>query len=114
MKKLFILAALGAFVAAPALAASTTVEFTGADGAAQVWKFKDDGTAEGPDGATATYTWDEATRKLCATIAGETPQSLCLTFAPSEGTGAVGETSTYTVDGDSGGSGSAKIVAKEE
>lgn len=114
MKKLALFVALGAFVAAPALAASTTVEFTGADGAAQVWKFKDDGTAEGPEGATATYTFDETARKLCATIAGETPQWICLTFAPSEGTGAVGETSTYTVDGEEGGSGTAKIVAKEE
>ncbi len=112
MKKLALIAALAAFAGSSALAASTTVEFTGEDGASQTWKFKDDGTAEGPEGATATYTWDEPTRKLCATFAGETPQTLCATFGPTEGTGAVGETSAYTLD--DGRKGTAMIVAKEE
>jgi hypothetical protein len=112
MKKIVILAALAAFVAAPADAASTSVEFTNDAGEKQVWKFRDDGVAEMPDGATAAYTWDEATRKLCATIAGETPQTLCATFDPTEGDGAVGETSGYTLD--DGRKGTATIIAKEE
>jgi opacity protein-like surface antigen len=112
MKKLIAVAAIAAFMASPALAASTTVEFTGEDGAAQTWKFNDDGTAEGPDGATASYTWDEATRKLCATFAGETPQTLCATFEDNGGEGKVGEVAAYTLD--DGRKGTAKIVAKEE
>jgi opacity protein-like surface antigen len=112
MKKFALVAALAVLFAAPAMAASTSVEFTNEAGEKQVWKFKDDGTAEGPEGAAATYTWDEATRKLCATFAGETPQTLCATFEPSEGEGAVGETTGYTLD--DGRKGTAKIVAKEE
>ncbi len=112
MKKTIALASILAFVAAPAIAASTSVEFTGEDGASQVWKFNDDGTAEGPEGASATYTWDEEGKKLCATIAGDEPQTVCATFEDNGGEGAVGETAGYTLD--DGRKGVAKIVAKEE
>ena len=112
MKK-FVAAAVAAIIAAgPALAASTSVEFTGEDGVVQVWKFRDDGVAEGPEGATAAYTWDEEGKKLCATFAGDEPQTLCAVFEDNGGTGAVGETAGYTLD--DGRKGTAKIVAKEE
>lgn len=113
MKKLgLITAALAVLFAAPALAASTTVEFTNAAGEKHVWKFKDDGTAEAPDGATAAYTWDEASQKLCATFAGEPPKTLCATFDPTEGKGVVGESTGYTLD--DGSKGVATIIAREE
>jgi len=112
MKKIIVVASIFALIAGPALAASTSVEFTGEDGVAQLWKFKDDGTAEGPEGATATYTWDEATRKLCATLAGDEPQTICATFEDNGGTGAVGEVAGYTLD--DGRKGTAKIAAKGE
>lgn len=112
LKKLIVGAAIAVLFAAPALAGSTTVEFAGADGAVQVWKFNDDGTAEGPDGATATYTWDKAENKLCATFAGETPQTLCATFDAADGEAAVGDTSPYTLD--DGRKGVSTIIAVEE
>lgn len=113
MKRFVLIASVAALIAAPALASSTSVEFTGEDGITQVWKFKDDGTAEGPEGATATYTWDEEGKKLCATFAGDEPQTLCATFEVAEGSsGAVGETAPYTLD--DGRKGTSKIIGKEE
>ena len=112
MKKLIAAAAVAALLATPALAGSTSVEFAGEDGAKQLWKFNSDGTAEGPDGAMATYTWDEATKKLCATFAGETPQTLCATIEEADGDANVGDTSTYTLD--DGRKGVSTVVAVEE
>jgi len=112
MKKTILVASILALVAGPALAASTTVEFTGEDGAVQVWKFSDDGTASGPEDASATYTWDEEAKKLCATFAGDEPQTVCATFEDNGGDGSVGETAGYTLD--DGRKGTAKIIAKEE
>jgi len=113
MNRLFVVASIAALIAGPALASSTSVEFTGEDGVSQVWKFKDDGSAEGPEGATATYTWDEEAKKLCATFAGDEPNTVCATFEVAEGSGgAVGETAPYTLD--DGRKGVSKIIGKEE
>ncbi|MCB2098294.1 MAG: hypothetical protein AB7F91_09375 [Parvularculaceae bacterium] len=114
MKKIIALASIAALVAAPALAGSNTVEFTRDDGTTQVWKFNDDGTAEGPEGTAATYTWDDEAKKLCATAGGETPETRCITFSEmsSEGEAAVGDTAKYSTD--DGKSGVAKIIAVEK
>ena len=114
MRKIIALASVAALVAAPALAGSNTVEFTRDDGTTQVWKFNDDGTAEGPEGTAATYTWDDEAKKLCATAGGETPETRCITFSEMSGDGeaAVGDTAKYATD--DGKSGVAKIIAVEK
>ncbi len=114
MQKIALVAALAAFVAAPAYAASSTVEFTGADGRKQVWKFNDDGTAAGPEGATATYEWTAETKTLCGIIKwpDAEPQKSCLVFDTVKEPLAVGDTSTYTAE--DGTKGSTVVVAVEE
>lgn len=101
------IAALG-LAAAPAFAATMTVEFAGDDGETQAWSFDDaTSTATGPDGSTTSYTWDEAAKTLCAaTEEGD----LCATFE--EAGSAVGDSSAYTAN--NGSSGTATITAIAE
>lgn len=107
MKK-FVTAAIAAgFIAAPAFAASITVSFASDDGTTQEWTFDGEGTATSGELSTS-YTWDEAARKLCATIPEQ--GEVCATFdSVAEN---VGDSSTYTLS--SGGSGTATITAMEE
>lgn len=109
MKKIILAAALTAAMSAPAFAASMTVSFAGDDGTTQVWTLGDDGKATAPDGSVVDYTYDEATRTLCAQVpdAGE----VCATFE-SAGEGVVGETSRYTTS--AGTAGTATVTAVSE
>lgn len=108
MKKILISAAAAAMLAAPAFAASMTVAFASEDGATAVWTFED-GTATAPDGTSAPYTFDEATRTLCADVPDQ--GEVCATFAD-ETSGAVGDSSAYTLS--TGGGGTATITAVTE
>ncbi|MGF1544410.1 MAG: hypothetical protein ACFB00_07925 [Parvularculaceae bacterium] len=113
MKKFASLAVAGALMLAPAFAGSTTVEYTDTEGEKQVWTFNDDLTATGPDGLSATYTWDEASKTLCAEIAstdGGEPTEACVTYEAFTSASTVGDASAYTTS--TGKSGTAVITAK--
>ena len=107
MKKILTAAIVAGFVAAPAFAASITVSFAGDDGNTQEWTFDGEGTATSGD-VTASYTYDEEARKLCADIPEQ--GEVCATF--DSAAEAVGESSTYTLS--TGGTGTATITAMEE
>lgn len=112
MKKLIALAIAAAFSAASAHAASQTIEFANSeDGSVQSWTFNSDGTATGPEGTTATYKWDKEAKTLCAEIAADEPQTLCVTFAEVQEAPEVGFVTDYTTD--AGTSGKATLVALE-
>ncbi|MEO0466267.1 MAG: hypothetical protein AAF216_06970 [Pseudomonadota bacterium] len=98
MKRLITLAASAALFTLPALALTTTVDFTEDEGT-QTWVFEDDGTGAGgtataPDGTTGTYTFDAAAATLC----GSMPEGdICVTFdAVMDAPPAVGDSMTYT------------------
>lgn len=107
MKKILIAAMATSLFAAPAFAASMTVEFANDDGTTQVWTFDGEGTATSGD-ITASYTYDAEAKKLCADVpeAGE----VCATFE-TQGE-AVGDSSKYTLS--TGGTGTATITAMSE
>ncbi|MEM9054878.1 MAG: hypothetical protein AAGB16_06095 [Pseudomonadota bacterium] len=108
MKKTLIAAMAAGLLAAPAFAATITVEFANDDGTTQEWTFDDAaGTATTGD-ISVPYTYDAEALKLCADI----PQQgeVCATFE-SQGT-AVGDASKYTLS--TGGSGTATIKAMSE
>lgn len=109
MKKLLALAAAGAALLSSALAASYTIEFTRADGTVQVWTFNGDGTATGPGGAAATYTWDEASNTLCAAPTADASKQTCVTFEIENPEPKVGDTTPYKTS--EGVTGVAKILA---
>ncbi|MEO0981504.1 MAG: hypothetical protein AAFX03_02500 [Pseudomonadota bacterium] len=79
MKKLLCAAAALTIAAAPAYAATYTIQFDGEDGESITWAFAEDGTATAGDGTAVPYTWDEATLTVC----GEMPEEgqVCATFA---------------------------------
>ncbi len=104
MRMFLAIAATGA-LALPAMAASTTIEFNGADGTTTVVELKSDGMASLNGGAPVAYTWDEDSRTLCASM-NEAP--VCATFEAA-GSG-IGFSSAYTTS--AGGSGTATIIAE--
>ena len=109
MKKLVLTAAFAALLATPAAARVITIEFGVDGGESQVWNFDDAASkATGPDGKVYDYTYDEATRKICATTE-EGP--LCATFAEA-GETKVGATSAY--EATNGNKGTATITAITE
>ena len=88
MKTLLIAAAVLA-IAGPALADTMTVKFDGTPAAGTYTFNLKDHTMTPPGGAAIPYTWDAATRKLCA--AGQ-----CATF--DKVLEKVGETTSFTDD----------------
>ena len=106
MKRMMVSAALVSLFAAPAFAASTTVEFTATDGTVTTIVFSDDGTAV-IDGATTTFTMNEETKTLCAATEED---DLCATF--DELGEEVGFETNYTAT--NGNSGTAKITEVTE
>jgi hypothetical protein len=108
MKK-FVLAAIAALaLAGTAAAASTTVEFTNADGTKTVIQFNGDGTSLVDGKTPGTYTADEAAKKIC----GKMPDGadVCATF---ESWGKeVGHSTKYTAT--NGNAGTATITAIEK
>ncbi|MEL6661594.1 MAG: hypothetical protein AAFO57_03780 [Pseudomonadota bacterium] len=110
MRKLIALTVAGAALAAPALAATMTVEFTPSEGEAVSITMSDDGTYTGSDGTAGTYTWDADSQTLCGTSDAGT---LCATFeGEASDEPAVGDTRAYTAD--NGSSGTATVTAIEE
>lgn len=108
MKTRLLIAIAGlALMATPALAASTTVEFAGANGQTLVVVFDTNGTASANGGAPTPYTIDEAARKICGSVEG---QEVCVTFAEM-GTD-VGFSTSYSDT--AGNSGTATITAVSE
>jgi len=109
MRKTLALIAASALFAAPALAATMTIEFSPEGGEPMTITMADDGTYTGSDGSTGTYTWDAATQTLCGTSDAGT---LCATFE-GEATAepAVGDTRTFTAD--NGSSGTATVTSIE-
>lgn len=109
MKKLIAVSAAFAFVAAPAFATKTTIEFASDDGPVVTMTFDDEtGMATDAAGNSIPYTYDEAS----ATICGQSPDGeICATFADTETEPAVGVSSAYTTN--DGGTGTATITAIE-
>lgn len=117
MKKMIALAAAASFLAAPALAASMTIEFKSDSGEGGAWTFEATseagGTYTAPDGSTGPYTWDAEAMKLCGTM--ESGEEMCATFDEVSEEPAVGDTSTYTAsDGTTGTATLTAITADEE
>lgn len=106
MKSILALAAL-ALAAMPAMAATTTVEFTPAEGDKLVAVFADDGTVSFNGGAAVPYTMDEAGKTICSSVNGA---DNCATFE-TWGTD-VGHVTPYTTS--QGGGGTATVTAKTE
>lgn len=107
MKKFLAVALAAGLVAAPSWAASITISFASDDGTTQEWTFDGEGTATTGE-LSASYTWDEEARKLCADIPDQ--GEVCATFESTAQ--AVGESSAYTLS--SGGTGTATIIAMKE
>lgn len=107
MKNFIICGVAASLFAAPAIAASTTIAFETAEGVTQTATFTDDGTVTSEADDAGTYTYDEEGGVLCIEA---TNYSDCITFA--EPSDEVGASSAYTTE--SGGSGTATVVAKEE
>ena len=105
--RLLIAIASLALLATPALAGSTTVQFTTTDGQSTVVVFDTNGTASANGGAPSPYTVDQAAKTICGQVQG---QEICVTFA--EMGSAVGFTTTYT--NTVGNSGTATITAVSE
>ena len=109
MKKLVLSCAIAALLASPAVARVITMEFSVDGGESQTWTFDDAANkATAPDGKVYDYTYDEKTRKLCATTE-EGP--LCATFATDEGV-KVGASSAY--EATNGNKGTATITDVKE
>jgi hypothetical protein len=107
MKTILALASAIA-LALPALAATTTVEFAPATGAAPVIAvFSDDGTVSFNGSDPVTYTMDEAAKTICSSLAGNDE---CATFETWSTD--LGHSAPYTTR--SGGSGMATVIAKTE
>ncbi|MEQ9316075.1 MAG: hypothetical protein RLN72_09485 [Henriciella sp.] len=107
MKKLIVCTTSVALLAGSAFAASTTIAFESAEGVTQTATFVDDGTVTSEAGDAGTYTYEEEGGVLCIEA---TDYSDCITFA--EPSDEVGASSAYTTD--SGGSGTATVVSKED
>lgn len=108
MKTRLLIAIAGlAFIATPALASSTTVEFASDSGQTSVVVFDADGTASVNGAAPGPYTIDQAAKKICGAVEG---QELCVTFGEM-GT-EVGFTTTY--QNSAGDKGKATITAVSE
>ena len=107
MRSVFAIAASLAVMSAPAYAAKFTVEFASEAGAIS-YTFDDEaGTFTASDGTSGTYTFDEATNKLCGTSeAGE----VCATFDDVKQE--VGFSTNYTAS--NGSSGTATVKSIEE
>ncbi len=108
MKKLFVSAIVTAMIAAPAFAASMTVEFVRDDGMTTVVVLNDDGTTMIGDVA-GTYTYDEETLTLCGQSEGA--DEVCVTFEDAGAT-QVGDSTGYTST--AGDTGIATITAMTE
>lgn len=107
MKKIAVLAAIAAFSAAPAFAASVTIKFESAEGAITATFDQSTMTYTADDGTSGPYTYDEAAHTICAT-----EQDLCITFENPDETPTVGSTSSYTAN--NGSSGTATVTAMAE
>ena len=107
MKMFMAAGAAFTLAALPAFAGSTTVEFAATDGTTSSVVFNDDGTAviDGTD--AVTYTMDDATKTLCATMPDGA--DLCATF--DELGDEVGFSTGYT--NTAGAAGTATITAKD-
>lgn len=104
MKKMILGAVAALALAAPAFAGHTTIQMTRDSGETFTVVLHDDGTATVNGGAPEAFTWDEATRVLCAA------SGLCVTFAA---TGEeIGFTTTYTTN--QGNSGTATLTERVE
>jgi len=112
MKAIITAAAFALAAGTPALAASITIEFTPDDGGeATSFTFDDaTGMATGPDGSSASYTWDEESSTICGT--DPEGSEVCATFTETGVEPAVGVSSPYTLN--TGGGGTATITAMEE
>jgi hypothetical protein len=106
MKKTLMIAAF-ALGALPAFAATTTVEFSPAEGGALVAVFSDDGTVSFNGGEPVAYTMDQEKSTICSSVNGA---ENCATFETWGDT--VGHVTPYTTS--QGSSGSATITAKTE
>ena len=106
MKRTALALAAMSICAAPAFAASITLKFDSDSGNDQQAVFHDDGTMTSAAG-DGTYTYDEATSKMC--IESDAYNG-CLTFDDPKNE--VGHASAYT--GDNGASGTATVIAVEE
>lgn len=109
MRKMIALTAAVAALAAPAFAASMTLEFASAEGEALVMTLNDDGTYTLPDGTTGAYTWDEATSTLCGDLGEE---NVCATIEGASEEPAVGDSASYTAT--NGNSGTVTVMAIAE
>jgi hypothetical protein len=107
MKTILALASTIA-LALPALAATTTVEFAPATGAAPVIAvFSDDGTVSFNGSDPVAYTMDEAAKTICSSVGGNDE---CATFET--WSSELGHSTAYTTK--SGGAGTATVTAKTE
>ncbi|QYJ01956.1 hypothetical protein KUV46_06060 [Thalassovita mediterranea] len=105
MKRTALAFAALSICAAPAFAASITLKFDSDSGNDQQAVFYDDGTMTSAAG-NGTYTYDEATTKMC--IESDAYNG-CLIFDDPKSE--VGHSTTYT--GDNGASGTATVIAVE-
>ncbi|RZO64033.1 MAG: hypothetical protein EVA70_08730 [Parvularculaceae bacterium] len=105
MRKLLMLAALGAFIAAPASA--MTIEFKRDSGQTNTVTLDGEGTATTADGMEVPYTYDEASLTMCFQVAAD--QKSCVTFAEVSDSPAVGDSVRYTAS--DGAEGTATILA---
>ncbi|MEQ9504784.1 MAG: hypothetical protein RLO80_00835 [Hyphomonas sp.] len=106
MKKTLMLAAL-VLGALPAFAATTTVEFTPAEGGALVAVFSDDGTVSFNGSEAVPYTMDQEASTICSSVNGA---ENCATFETWGNE--VGHVTPYTTS--QGSSGTATITAMTE
>ena len=100
MKKILVSASALMLVAAPAYAAKITLTFTPDEGDVSVWVLDNETNMASNGDMTVPYTWDEASKTLCAvTEEGD----LCATVETTSETPALGDTAAYTsTNGDSG------------
>ena len=106
MKMIFVAGAALAMATLPAIAESTTVEFSGSDGSTAVVIFNTDGTASMDGAPPIPYTMNEETKTVC----GQSPEGeICATF--NELGDEVGFSTGFT--NTAGQSGTATITAKD-
>lgn len=110
MMKSLILGAIGALMAAPAFAATMTIEFARDSGESSVVTVDFEGTATTADGQTLPYTWNEESMTMCFQVAADAQN--CATFAEAVAEPTVGSSVRYTAS--DGAEGTATITAMTE
>ena len=108
MKKLLMLAAFGAMIAAPASA--YTIEFKRDSGETNTVTLDGAGTATIADGTQVPYTYDEATLTMCFQVSAD--QKSCATFAEANPEPKVGDSVRYKSN--DGAEGTATVIALPE